>query len=247
MRGILEQKRAYTDRLLAAIRQLEERVSTAKERDAVSFSFFREAFDNTEAILRLLHEMENLQIEEMKAEMEKLIAFLSETKSQAVTPDPVADLEDTAAAPEAALLDSAPEPDEAELAAQPEAPLQNTFAEGIVLPEYVKPTSENWKGGADAHPVSSHAETVEIPSLNDTIRTGPKVVDLKRGVSLNDRFFFQRELFNNDRHEMNGVMLRLQAFGTYEEAEMYLRENMVWDFGDETVKDFLSVIRKGFQ
>ena len=45
---------------------------------------------------------------------------------------------------------------------------------------------------------------------------------------------------------MNGVMIRLNAFETYEKAEEYLKEKMEWDFDAPVVLDFLRVIKKGF-
>jgi hypothetical protein len=78
------------------------------------------------------------------------------------------------------------------------------------------------------------------------IQAPPSLLDLQRGISLNDRFLFQRELFHNNREEMNGVMIRLGAFESYEKAEEYLRARMDWDFDQPVVQDFLRLIKKGF-
>jgi len=64
---------------------------------------------------------------------------------------------------------------------------RNQYAQDVVLPEYRKPKSS---------PVRE--EFSAPPSLNDVITAPPTFVDLKRGISLNDRFLFQRELFGND-------------------------------------------------
>ena len=84
-------------------------------------------------------------------------------------------------------------------------------------------------------------------SLNDFIQAPPALLDLKRGISLNDRFLFQRELFNNNRQEMDKVMETLNKLGSLEEAENYLMRQYNWDFEDQTVKEFLLVIKKGFE
>jgi len=39
----------------------------------------------------------------------------------------------------------------------------------------------------------------------------------------------------------------LNSFENYEDAEAYLRRNTSWDFEDQTVKDFLYAIKKGFE
>ena len=73
------------------------------------------------------------------------------------------------------------------------------------------------------------------------------IIDIKRGVSLNDRFLFQRELFNNNRNEMNNTLDKLNSLSTYEEAEEYIRDNYSWDFDSQIVSDFLLVVKKGFK
>ena len=73
------------------------------------------------------------------------------------------------------------------------------------------------------------------------------IIDIKRGVSLNDRFLFQRELFNNNRNEMNSTLEQLSNLGSYEEADKYIRDNFSWDFEDQVVNDFLLVVKKGFK
>ena len=84
-------------------------------------------------------------------------------------------------------------------------------------------------------------------SFNDTIPSQPAVVDLKRRISLNDRFLFQRELFGNSRQEMDHAMEQLGKLRTYAEAETYLRESLSLDPENATVSDFLHVIKQGFE
>ena len=73
------------------------------------------------------------------------------------------------------------------------------------------------------------------------------IIDIKRGVSLNDRFLFQRELFNNNRNDMNSTLEQLNSFESYEKAEKYIRDNFNWDFENQIVNDFLLVVQKGFK
>lgn len=117
----------------------------------------------------------------------------------------------------------------------------------------------SYKNPRIANDVISHPDTIyplpeiereekqHVTTLNDAIQASPAVLDLKRGISLNDRFLFQRELFNNDRHEMNNLMITLNAFDNYDSADDYLRKSMQWNFDDPVVKDFLRVIKKGFE
>ncbi len=84
-------------------------------------------------------------------------------------------------------------------------------------------------------------------SLNDVIPSQPAVVDLRRRISLNDRFLFQRELFGNSRQEMDHAMEQLGKLRTYAEAETYLRESLSLDPENATVSDFLHAIKQGFE
>lgn len=111
--------------------------------------------------------------------------------------------------------------------AQPQP--RNNYLEGFVLPEYRNPLPP------------------EVIVQKSNVSAPMHIIDIKRGVSLNDRFLFQRELFNNNRNEMNNTLEQLNSFGEYEEAEKYLRDNYNWDFENQIVNDFLFVVKKGFK
>lgn len=245
---MLEKKKEYINQLLSDIKSLEERLLAVKDNDAVPFSFFRESFNKTQEIMRLLHELEILQIDDMKRQMERLVLFLSESESRKQPIEPVQPLSETiepvSAVPhnEFVLSEEVP-PEEA-------SPRRNEYADGILLPEYKNPRMTETPPPviAKESPLPEmQEEQPVIRSLNDMVKAPDAKLDLKHSISLNDRFLYQRELFNNDRHEMNSMMLRLNAFDNYADAEQYLRENTSWNFKDETVKDFLLAIRKGWE
>jgi len=233
-----EKRNEYLDRLLSNIKSLEERVLAIKNSDALPFSFFSDSFHKTQEISQLLHELELLQIEEMKHQMERLVLFVSEAESRNT---PVG--QKSAIADEQSTSSSSKE--------TPQQTVRNRYAEGIVLPEYKNPrSSETGTMPQKTQHVTQQTDPESkpaVPSLNDRVKPSPTILDLKRSISLNDRFLFQRELFHNDREEMNNMMNRLSAFANYQEAESYLREHSSWDFDNPTVKDFLRVIKKGFE
>ncbi len=119
-----------------------------------------------------------------------------------------------------------------------------------MLPEYRNPRAAKTELSPEELQTDSQQTDKEIkpvvPSLNDKIGAPTTALDLKRSISLNDRFLFQRELFHNNREEMNQMMIRLNAFDTFDQAESYLREHRSWDFDTPVVEDFLKVIKKGF-
>lgn len=233
-----ENRNTYIDKLLSELKSLENSVLETKNSDSMPFSFFRESFERTQEISQLLHKLEFMQVEDMKNQMEKLVFFLSESEKKGKTQE--RELE-KAREIERELAkgfekESVQEPDEIHppeviepVNADDQVTIRNTYAEGFVLPEYRNPLPQ---------------EAV-APKIN--VSPPVHIIDIKRGVSLNDRFLFQRELFNNNRDEMNNTLEKLNSFGLYEEAEKYIRDNFNWDFENQIVNDFLLVVRNGFK
>ncbi len=240
-----DKKKEFMDQLLDAVRHLSEKVETAQKEDSLSFSFFNESFKRLEQINGLLHQLHSLQIDDMKQQMQKLLVLLSERAEPEGEEHPVTE-EIVAVAEEFSAEETTPL---MEVSTQFEEIDEVRSSERVQLPGYRNPRLNEPLETEDSRFKQQQATSDEspgIPSLNDVIKTPPSVLDLKRGISLNDRFQFQRELFHNNREEMNGVMIRLNAFETYEKAEEYLKATMEWDFDAPVVLDFLRVIKKGF-
>lgn len=273
-------KNKYIESLLNEIQQLESKVSQLKDNKAASFSFFRESFKRTQEIMRLLHELEFVQIEDMKSQMEKLVHFLSETEAdnssadhsyevkenittikedeskvniekndehqanlkQDLNPTPI--LSTSKIPPKFEIKKDPPQFDEGGVESKPTLPNQIfTKKEGEEL-------SEGYHYENSSKSVHSHQQVDSLnpnnKSLNDIQQHNHTLLDTKRSISLNDRFLFQRELFDNDRLAMNNMMLKLQSFNTYQECENYLSNNTDWDFNDDSVEKFLEMLKEGF-
>ena len=255
-----ENRNTYIDKLLSELKFLENSVLEIKNSDSMPFSFFRDSFQRTQEISQLLHKLEFMQVDDMNNQMEKLVFFLSESEKKGKTQemelekakeierelandlererqkekDFTKDLEEEKQKEREHLKDLERETlTEEEPVQEPDvddqAAIRNTYAEGLILPEYRNPLPP---------------EAV-APKINVTPPV--HIIDIKRGVSLNDRFLFQRELFNNNRNEMNNTLEHLNSLGSYEESEKYIRDNFNWDFENQIVNDFLLVVRKGFK
>lgn len=256
----MEDRKEHIEQLLTSLKTLEEKVVSVKNDDTLPFSFFKEAFNRMQDIMRQLHNLELMQIDEMKLQMERLVLFLSENEKQpekeietieVEEPEEVCSIVEESPSLHAEPVQSAEEPQKTVFPG-------NVYAQNVVFPEFKNPrithhsdTNSDTNEGveqlqSDTPNDRAGEETCVIQSLNDKIQAPPSVLDLKRGLSLNDRFLFQRELFNNDHLAMNSMMLRLNAFDTYEEAERYLREKTSWNFDNETVTTFLQIIKRGF-
>ena len=97
---MLEKRKEYIDQLLESLNELKERVLSAKQNDALPFSFFRESFDALQEVSKTLHQLEFMQIDEMRGQMERLVNFLSETGGRTSTEtEPAAPEKPTPVAP----------------------------------------------------------------------------------------------------------------------------------------------------
>lgn len=271
-------RKTYIDQLLSDLELLKERILLVKESDTLPFSFFSASFDRIEKISRSLHELELMQIGEMKAQMEQLVKLLSEQPkqsepSESLSPEPAIPTERTVHP--ATVLNhiltnskqSVPEvesilPEQGSFSQEAGSSSfepfgtvaghgKNPSAEKIILPEYKDPRiNETASPPVDAsQPVleKDGQEKMGTRSLNDAIQAPHTLLDLRKGLSLNDRFLFQRELFNNNRSEMDKVMELLNSLSSYDEAENYLRSEQGWNLDTQIVKEFLMVIKKGFK
>lgn len=237
----------YIDSLLKEIKLLESKVLQVGNENRLSFSFFKESFEITQKIKKILHELEFIQIENMKSQMEKLMTFLSEANSEngqnekiAVEPKEDNVVEPTTQVEEETLKHV---PSEVEVKKDPFSFLKtnkdNSHKEEPLDKNHIPFISINNKE-RNLSPVV----TLPNKSLNDIQQTNITISDSKKNISLNDRFLFQRELFNNNRQEMSEMMLKLQSLNSYEEIEIYVINNTSWNLKDENVIKFLDIYRE---
>lgn len=268
-------KHTYIESLLTEIKLLASKVEELKENNRVPFSFFKESFKRTQEITRLLHELEFVQIEEMKGQMEKLMQFLSDaenSKKEAIVETVVAvnevdKTEESSVVEEQKVynaenvVDKAePENDtkvtivEEELQVDDEVDLQeDEIEEKSPFSHNTTVEKEKKIHQPGSSLLSNKTETIlaniapKNKSLNDMQPVNQTIQDVKRSISLNDRFLFQRELFYNNRDAMNTMLTKLQSFSSFDLAESYLKRNTTWDFRDETVDKFLQMLKDSFR
>lgn len=264
-------KHKYIESLLSEIQELELKVANLKQNKNVPFSFFKESFKRTQEITRLLHELEFVQIEDMKTQMEKLVHFLSESENtkEEVKVAPIAsDIQqdkDSDSSDEKEKIPHTAHPaihkedKEVEIVEVEEKKLPVEEREVVITPQPSQPRPEATSMSKQstvppAYPLlNNHKETIaehlnpKSKSLNDVQPINHTLLDTKRSISLNDRFLFQRELFDNNREVMNDMLTKLQSFYTYGAIEDYLKENTDWDFKDETVDKFVQMLKESFR
>ena len=97
-------------------------------------------------------------------------------------------------------------------------------------------------------------------SLNDRLKQDKTEVahvlkdapikDLKKGIGINDRFTFVRELFRGDESFYERSIKTINSFHIFSEAEYWinreLKYKMGWDEDKEIVKHFYQLVRRRF-
>jgi hypothetical protein len=80
--------------------------------------------------------------------------------------------------------------------------------------------------------------------------TGTPIKDLRKGISLNDRFLFLSELFRGDEAMYERSIKTINSFHILAEAEYWinreLKVKLGWDDSLETVQHFYGLVRRRF-
>jgi hypothetical protein len=106
----------------------------------------------------------------------------------------------------------------------------------------------------------AHLEEKEFNDLNDkldpnTREIGHKlneapIVDLRKGIGLNDRFVFIAELFRGDEVMYENSLKTINNFSFYSEAQFWmereLKTKIGWDENSETVAHFYALVKRRF-
>ena len=168
-------------------------------------------------------------IQQMRARLDALQKLLDETPVEAV------------AIPEAPVAPVViPEP-----AAAPE-PVKPTPVEEPVVVEITKPVEIVYpKLESTPKPESESSAIISSASPILAERIKP-ATDLRHAISLNDSFRFAREIFGGDTTRMNEVIRQLGAAPSLEKALELFSSTVNPDEENETVVDFIELLKKYF-
>ena len=168
-------------------------------------------------------------IQQMRARLDALQKLLDETPVEVV------------AIPEAPVVPVViPEP-----AAAPE-PVKPTPVEEPVVVEITKPVeivSPKPESTPKPEPEPSAIISSASPILAERIKPA---TDLRHAISLNDSFRFAREIFGGDTARMNEVIRQLGAAPSLEKALELFSSTVNPDEENETVADFIELLKKYF-
>ena len=168
-------------------------------------------------------------IQQMRARLDALQKLLDETPVEEV------------AIPEAPVAPVViPEP-----AAAPE-PVKPTPVEEPVVVEITKPVEIVYpKLESTPKPESESSAIISSASPILAERIKP-ATDLRHAISLNDSFRFAREIFGGDTARMNEVIRQLGAAPSLEKALELFSSTVNPDEENETVVDFIELLKKYF-
>lgn len=184
-----------------------------------------------EGALRVLRDRDSDQALEVAIEkfdaMSSLFATLKDRSELDVTPTEVKEDEATGA-------EEAPMPEPAD----DEVP-----ADGIVADsddrsiEAAVDEAASEARASEEDPIESKASNIIMPAT---------VGDIRKSMTLNDKFLFKRELFGGNEAELNDTLELLASMHSFEEAEEYIYDDLQWNREDPTVADFMSIIKSYF-
>ena len=103
-------------------------------------------------------------------------------------------------------------------------------------------------------PIAEPEEEPEIPEVPQTPEPEPapeaphsvvpKVTDIKKAISLGDRFLFQRELFGGNGEQMAKTIADLNKLNSLDEAEAYIDKRFNWDKESSAYELFYNILKR---
>lgn len=72
------------------------------------------------------------------------------------------------------------------------------------------------------------------------------IKDIKKAISLNEKIWFIKELFDGDIETYNNTLAQLNQFDFLEKAIDFLDRRFDWDYENQTVRDFMEFVYRRF-
>lgn len=76
--------------------------------------------------------------------------------------------------------------------------------------------------------------------------TLPPVDDIRKAISLGDRFLFQRELFGGDGEKMNKTIDKLNSMNSLDEAMAFISKKFEWNTESQAYELFINILRRRY-
>lgn len=183
------------------------------------------------------------KIAELQARIETLEQRISDLEENQCEVELIMPEEETPAAP------AAP--------AAPEAPVIPQTPEVPQTPQTPEPAPQTEE--APAAPAAPEPEAPVAPAAPEVpaapepeaapataAKYGTPVDDIRKAISLGDRFLFQRELFGQNGELMQKTLDAINSCKSFEDAQAYIDSQFGWDKESSTYQLFLTPIHRRF-
>ena len=219
--------------MIEQIRRLATLSEEIVERELYPVSYFSQAFDITNKIQEDLHQIELFQIELFEKQMKEHQVQVHSTIRHSIhsaTPDEA----------KQAVTISPPQPEKETIVPHEYPDMRLESVESVIKPPSLL-FSQQEMSALEITPTPPPVQEKKTASFEKN-----NLIDLKKVITLNDRFLFRRELFANDDNLMNQTISALNDEASYDDSIEYLKRHFDWNFNDEHVTDFLAVLKKRF-
>lgn len=228
------------EQYLEQIYTLEESFRKVKDMDILPLSFFSSSIDILNKLKAGIHEMESAQfqmmLEHLKERGNEAVDILSKPVKETVVepqPEPEPDPIEEPAPAEPGVIE--PETEQEVEEPEPVSPRQDEVIEPVMEVTVTKETIVKETASVSVNPAF----------LADKI-TKKLYADLKKSLSLNDKFRFQRDLFKGNAVIMNDALEQLNAYTRLDEALQYLNSEFQWDWESESAQAFRELLERRF-
>lgn len=217
------EKKEKIEELADYLSKLTKLTESIYEREIYPVSFFSQAYDITNKIREVLHQIEIVQVELFEHQVKEhqaqihMVHHLEKKAEQTEEVKPTVEKE-----------------------SKPYAPVPSAEPE-----EKSIPSSEKAKEAKVANTVSTEKRQ-PTPDTVDKKNEQKILSDLTKAFTLNDRFRFCRELFSSNESLMNQTFSALNNVKSYDSSVVYVKEHFTWNLEDEVVVEFMDMLKKRF-
>lgn len=111
-------------------------------------------------------------------------------------------------------------------------------------PEF-EPVEEDENEGLPIVEATEELRSVtEAPKAEPAASIVPKVSDIKKAISLGDRFLFQRELFGGNGELMAKTIAELNKMNSLSEADAYIKAHFNWAEDSNAYELFYNILKR---
>lgn len=89
-------------------------------------------------------------------------------------------------------------------------------------------------------------EKVSLGETENDLLYNKPVGDIRKAMGINDRFFYQRELFEGNADLFNQTLDQLNSMSSFDDATNFLVSNFEWEKDSEVAGSFLKIVKRRF-